>query len=294
MKHKKFIQILKILVSVMALAVTGIFGQSVVEDRNTGAFAPKNLTSAIAAGGCNDGWDTTFTTNGVNGTVNVIVTDGAGNFYIGGNFTSVQGVPASGIAKWDGTSWSSLGSGIGGSVYAIAFMGDDLYVGGGFSTAGGVPAKSTAKWDGSSWSALGEGLGQGTHYVKAVAVFNNEVYFGGNFSTSDGSPFSWITKWDGNSYLSAGSLVGDVNVLALSGGLLYAGGSVAPAPGNSIGIAKFDGTTWSSMGTLDNTVVKAIAFSGSTVYVVGSRIILSGQSDSHVAKFDGTTWTRLE
>src|SRR5688572_18978164 len=96
--------------------------------------------SQLTPVGCGDGWDTTFTTNGADGQVNAIVVDGAGNYYIGGDFTSVQGVPAAGLAKWDGTQWTGFGSGIGGEVFAIAISGTDIYVGGSFATAGGTLA----------------------------------------------------------------------------------------------------------------------------------------------------------
>ena len=77
------------------------------------------------------------------------------------------GIVASNIAKWDGTDWSALGSGIRGgisirmpdpSVYALAVLGEDLYVGGGFIFAGDVPVWSIAKWNGSVWSSVGSGV----------------------------------------------------------------------------------------------------------------------------------------
>src|SRR5262249_22910409 len=49
------------------------------------------------------------------------------NLYAGGNFTNAGGVAATNIAKWNGSSWSALGSGMaGGSVYALAASGSDL------------------------------------------------------------------------------------------------------------------------------------------------------------------------
>src|SRR5690606_12788900 len=85
--------------------------------------------------GCADSWDTSFYPNGADSYVNVIVPDGKGNIYFGGRFGSVQGLPANGIAKWDGTSWSALGDGAGlfGTVLDIAVSGTDVYMSGSFN-----------------------------------------------------------------------------------------------------------------------------------------------------------------
>src|SRR5260370_30788808 len=60
--------------------------------------------------------------------------------YAGGVFTTAGGSAANYIAKWDGSSWSALGSGTGGGnqsvVFALAVSGSDLYAGGYFITAG--------------------------------------------------------------------------------------------------------------------------------------------------------------
>ncbi len=87
--------------------------------------------------------------------VRALAVDGSGNLYAGGNFTTAGGVTVNYIAKWDGTSWSALGSGMNGTVYALAVdASGNLYAGGGFTTAGGVAANNIAKWNGTSWSAL--------------------------------------------------------------------------------------------------------------------------------------------
>jgi hypothetical protein len=62
------------------------------------------------------------------------------------------------IAKWNGSSWSALGTGLNASVTTLAVIANDLYVSGGFATAGGISVNRIAKWDGSSWSELGRGL----------------------------------------------------------------------------------------------------------------------------------------
>ena len=75
------------------------------------------------------------------------------DLYAGGDFTTAGGSAANYIAKWNGSSWSALGSGIsgcpisdyGGSVSALAVSGSDLYAGGNFTTAGGKVSAYVAR-----------------------------------------------------------------------------------------------------------------------------------------------------
>ncbi|MGH7869616.1 MAG: hypothetical protein ACREP9_18810, partial [Candidatus Dormibacteraceae bacterium] len=59
------------------------------------------------------------------------------DLYVGGIFTTAGGIAATNIAKWDGSSWSALGSGANNAVDALAVSDSDLYAGGYFGTAGG-------------------------------------------------------------------------------------------------------------------------------------------------------------
>jgi hypothetical protein len=68
--------------------------------------------------------------------------------YAGGNFSAAGGQSAHYIAKWDGSSWSPLGEGLGWLVQALAVFDEDgdgpglpaLFAGGWFTTAGGQAA----------------------------------------------------------------------------------------------------------------------------------------------------------
>ena len=54
------------------------------------------------------------TTNGVGGTVSAILPVSPTEVYVGGTFTTAGVVAANRIARFDGTSWSALGSGMSG------------------------------------------------------------------------------------------------------------------------------------------------------------------------------------
>jgi hypothetical protein len=215
--------------------------------------------------------------------VNALAVSGS-TLYVGGEFTNAGGIAAANIAQWNGTNWSSLGSGILGAggefggpfVYALALSGTTLYAGGSFSTAGGSAANFVAQWDGSSWSPLGSGV---NGIVYALALSNSTLYAGGSFTTAGGSAANNIAQLNASSWSPLGSGInGYVYGLAVSGSTLYAGGSFTTAGGNSANnIAQWDGSSWSPLGSgisgaggdLDGPYVNALLVSGSTLYVGG-------------------------
>ena len=149
----------------------------------------------------------------------------------GGRFTTAGGVSASNIARWDGSSWSPLASGINGSVSSLAVYNGALCAGGEFTTDGEVGAKWIAKWDGSSWSPLSGGM-SGPYGVRiyALAVYDGALYAGGFFETAGRVSASNIAKWDGSSWSALGSGMNrDVYALATCDDALYAGGTFTTA-----------------------------------------------------------------
>src|SRR5262245_12861084 len=116
--------------------------------------------------------------------------------YVGGIFTMAGGHEANSIAKWNGSGWSALGSGISGvdypTVFALVVSGSDLYAGGRFTMAGGSLAKGIAKWNGSTWSALGSGIIP--PYVNALAMSGSDLYVGGDFTAAGGKVSAYIAR----------------------------------------------------------------------------------------------------
>jgi hypothetical protein len=83
----------------------------------------------------------------VNGDVEALAIGPSGELFVGGNFTEAGGQPASGVAKWDGATWSPLGAGVDLFVNALAIgPSGELFAGGDFSQAGGQPANNVAKF----------------------------------------------------------------------------------------------------------------------------------------------------
>ncbi|MCX6925835.1 MAG: hypothetical protein NT154_21910, partial [Verrucomicrobia bacterium] len=191
------------------------------------------------------------------------------------------------IAKWNGGSWSALGSGMSGStypyVYALAVSGSDLYAGGIFSTAGGVTARDIAKWNGSAWSAFGSGM---NGEVDALAVSGTNLYAGGYFTTAAGVTANNIAKWNGSAWSALGSGMTSkktpfVSALAISGTDLYAGGLFLTAGGAvATCVAKWDGSTWSALGSGMNRSVSALVTDDAGHLFVGGAFTLAGTNVS--------------
>lgn len=205
--------------------------------------------------------------------------DGPGNnaasLFAGGDISVAGVAPFNRIAKWNGISWSGLGTGIDGSVRALIVFDEDgagvnpasLFVGGSFAHANGIDAKCIAKWDGVSWTPLGAGVSHTSYAatVHALAVFDDDgpgpnsaqLYVGGDFNTVGEMTAYGLARWDGRSWTTVGAVSGLVRAMRSfdSDGpgprkeMFYVGGYFESIDGISASnVAVWDGISWSSMG----------------------------------------------
>jgi hypothetical protein len=158
----------------------------------------------------------------MNSSVSALVLSGS-DLYAGGGFTSAGGVSANRIARWNGSVWSALGSGMNNSVSVLTVNGGDLYAGGSFTLIGEESVNRIAKWNGSAWSALGTGVNSD---VTTLAVSGGDLYAGGGFTLAGGASANYIAKWNGSTWSNLGSgLSGIVYALAAdASGHLFVGG----------------------------------------------------------------------
>ena len=82
-----------------------------------------------------ESWSDKFGVPGVDNYVHALAVKGT-DLYVGGRLQVASNMDASYIAKWDGSSWSTLGDGVNGYVYAIVpGPADTVYIGGTFTRA---------------------------------------------------------------------------------------------------------------------------------------------------------------
>ncbi len=249
--------------------------------------------------------------------------DGTPGLYAGGSFTADGGAVGEHVAMWNGHSWSPLGSGLDGDVFALTVFDDDeagpnpplLYAAGAFNNSGGVFANRIAAWDGSTWSALSSGMN--STGVRALVVFDDDdsgpnppaLHAAGFFTTAGGVVANRIAKWDGSSWSALGSGTSDgIHALAVfdddgagpNAPALYAGGAFLTASGvDANRIAKWDGSSWSALGSGMDSPVRTLAVfdvDGAgpllpALYAGGSFNNAGGNTANHVARWNGSSWS---
>ena len=273
-------------------------------------------------------WSNRFGVPGIpDSSIESIAVAANGDAYVAGGF-EIPSVGAKSIARWDGNRWYALGTGLSSftdRIYEVATAGNFVYAGGSFKEIGGVSANGIAVWDGTAWNPLGTGTGvlKRDQYgaqdgrVNAVAVApNGNVYIAGDFNEVDEVPAFGIARWDGTKWnaLGAGIAVAGFEegtkmaghgyaITIVNNTSIYVGGEFAFAGDvDAYSIARWNGTTWSALGsgiTTDSTyitpgVVRAIAVNpAGEVYAGGAFQKAGGVNVANIAKWNGTAWSAL-
>lgn len=228
---------------------------------------------------------------------------GVNALYVGGHFANAGGVQgATFLARWNGQSWSTLPSQLGGSVNVLRVIGDDLYVGGYFLEAGGVPMHSIARFNGFTWSPLGGGIDGA---VLAIAEYQGNIYAGGDFNSAGSVPGTAdLAQWDGTTWspvqTSANGINGDVYALAAFGGgvstnpALYAGGVFTVVDGITANrVARWNCLVPTCYPNCDGSTTPPILnVDDFTCFVnefAGAQSLTHAQQVTHFANCDGST-----
>ncbi|MDQ1307275.1 MAG: trimeric autotransporter adhesin, partial [Actinomycetota bacterium] len=116
------------------------------------------------------------------GSIFAVAADGAGGFYLGGSFTSLNGVPRNRLAHVaaDGTLDPMWKPTVAGStpteVYALAVSGSTVYVGGSFTQVSGTTRNRAAAVDATTGTVMAWNPNIVVGAVYAMAVSGSTVY----------------------------------------------------------------------------------------------------------------------
>jgi hypothetical protein len=218
--------------------------------------------------------------------VHAVVPDGAGGWFIGGQFYEVNGVQRKGVAHVLGdktldTNWNANLGGNAPYVYALALAGTNVYLGGTFTSAGGFTRNLLAAVDSvtgavRAWDAMLSSPLLSARSVRAIAVSPTTVYVGGRFTNAGPAVRNNLCALDINTGMATAwnpeivNPLGEPLALLLSGNSLYVGGFFESVGGVSRNnLAALDAvtgqaTSWNPS-TEFNGTVNALAVSGSRV-----------------------------
>ncbi len=199
---------------------------------------------------------------------------------------TVNGVPFTGVARWDGTTWSDMGQGAftASIIDGLAYNGE-IYV---------CQLGRVLRYSNGSWQQVGQMFGG---VIIDLCVYNGELY-AGSYNNQTSSPTNALMKLDTITdtwIMFGGGLSSSINAgwsqvdrMVVSDGALYvvgvfdhAGGALCPV------VAKWDGNTWCSLGVDLNTYqCRSIGTFRDTIYV-STGIIFDNDSSDNFVKWIG-------
>jgi len=274
------------------------------------------VAGAAAGDPCTPGWNLSLgdpgADSGIVGSV-IVHDDGSGPaLYAGGSYTAIGGVPANRIAKFDGKTWSPLGTGLSNAeCYALGSYDGNLYAAGYFDQAGGVSGTAKlARWNGTAWESLGANLALFSNQLWDLTTFDDgtgeALYITGNFTGIGNSAADYVARYDGESFSPLGGpIAGNVPLILFTshvfddgtGPALYVGGQAFTTAGGQPAnrVAKWDGTEWSNVGEgfAGGIVWKLVVHDdgdGEALYAFGTFTASGTTPLERMAKWNGTAW----
>ena len=190
---------------------------------------------------------------GFNGMVRTIALAGSGNVYVGGDFTTFNGIQEHRIVRLNANAALdpafAIGTGFDNAVYSIAPAVDgsgDLYVGGAFNSYNGTPAHNLVRLnaDGTVDSAFvtGTGFNNTVHSIAPAADGSGDVYAGGAFTSYNGTGVNNLVRLNANGTVDPAFAMGTgfnntvFSVVPAGGGSadLYVGGAFSSYNGTAV------------------------------------------------------------
>jgi hypothetical protein len=239
------------------------------------------------------------------GDVNAIVGDGTGGAFVGGTFTTINGVGSNGLVHVlaDGNIDAGFNVAVGGGVVsALAFDGTRLYVGGTFATLGGVSSPRLASVSpagvvDASFAANAAVTGAS---VDAIAIEGVAVIVGGAFTAAGGAAASNLallsTAGVANAAFAAAIAPNNrVRALETAPGVVYFGGLFNSVSGSARGFAAaatLSPPTLLAFNPNPNGEVRALQLDNANRLFVGGAFTRLQNTANRIAVVDATSGVR--
>lgn len=231
-----------------------------------------------------------------------------GDVIAGGVMGTAGGVPVINVARWNGSAWSAMGTGLsggnfGGAVTGLATLSNgDIVASGDFTMAGATQVGYIARWDSATgeWMPMDGGLNNRAYGVARLA--SGDVIAGGSFTSAGGVAVNRIARWDttngGWSPVGTGMPSRVFAVAVGADGTVFAGGEFVTAGGApAAGIAQWtDADGWAALNSGTSAAITSLlALPGGDAVAAGGFLSIAGVPAGYIARRDGITggWTAL-
>lgn len=273
------------------------------------------LDTTVVGTGMATAWSPDIQFNSSIGSVNTMSLSGS-TLYIGGKFDHVGGFSRSHVAAVDTTVNTNNATAWAPSVamhdpvhnpynfiHGMSVSGSNIFIGAGLESMGGLPRQGLVAIDTTidtnnvtAWNPKVD------RWVNKMIMFGTTLYIGGNFQEVDGTARLGVAALD--TTVNVGMLkpwdadmtIGDEGItdMILDGTIMYLAGNFTKINGqtrNRIGAVSTSADTGNVTGWNPNATggyVRAMALSGTTMYVGGSFSNVGGQSRNRIAALDTT------
>ena len=211
--------------------------------------------------------------------VGVLSTLPNGSLVVGGQFSSIGGVPCANVASFDGVNWQAMGAGFVGGVSELAASASGILV-----ARGGNPLDYRV-WDGANWQPLPAG---GPANANLVTSVGGDVWFSG---------LTEIQALTANGWISVATWTqprGVTSAVQLANGDLVVAGMFAEFEGQATGlVAVRRNGVFEPPNVASGDGEFGFGCEGRDGGFLAHRYAAVGSIPAGLQRFDGNTWTWL-
>jgi len=211
----------------------------------------------------------------------------SGDLLVGGDGMRIGTAAVAGVARWNGTAWSTASPGLAGSPRWLAVRND----GGIFLGDASAPFDTCVqRWNGGAWSPVAGALAGANIWTQFTGLFalpSGSLLLGA-LSQGSESAGPIAQRWNGTSWTTlATANFGRVDAATeLANGELVVGGQFTTIAGvAAVNVARYTGTAWAPLGAGVPQPVRALVASPN-----GDLWALAGPM---VLRWNGTVWSQF-